>query len=140
MKGPYRQVAIAAGGIVVAAIAARILRNAVPGTKYAAQSMTVTLARASVIHSLGDPSVLRRALGCEHDVSVTASSDGRVFTWSDDDHPERSGRLALIAAPYERGTELHLAMRARRSDVKEVVRRLKALLETGEIPVGVQPA
>jgi hypothetical protein len=137
MKAPYKQVAIAAGGIVVAAMAARLLRNAAAQRpKYVAQAMTVTLARASVIRALEDSEILTRALGCDHALSVSASSDGRVYGWTDDLHPERSGRLALIAAPGQRGTELHIAMRARKCDVKDVVRKLKALLEAGEISTG----
>lgn len=137
MKPTYRQVALAASGIVVAAVAAQLVRTAsARRTKYVAQAMTVTLSRPSVMQALDNARLLQQALQCDHPLAITASVDGRVVGWVDDEHPERSGRLALIVAPYDRGTELHLAMRARKPLVKDVVRRLKALLETGEIPTG----
>lgn len=141
MKPTYRQVVLAASGIVVAAAAAQLVRTvSARRTKYVAQAMTVTLSRPSVMQALDDPQLLQQALACDHPLVMTASVDGRVVGWVDDEHPERSGRLALIAAPYDRGTELHLAMRARKPLVKDVVRRLKALLETGEIPTGERSA
>jgi hypothetical protein len=46
-------------------------------------------------------------------------------------------RLEVREAPAGRGTEVHLSMRgAGKYQVKEVLRRLKALLEAGEIPSG----
>jgi hypothetical protein len=46
-------------------------------------------------------------------------------------------RLELHDAPAGRGTEIHLAMRGiGKYEVKEVLRRAKALLEAGEIPTG----
>jgi hypothetical protein len=46
-------------------------------------------------------------------------------------------RLELCDAPGGRGTEIHLAMRGLgKYEVKEVLRRAKALLESGEIPTG----
>lgn len=45
--------------------------------------------------------------------------------------------LELRDAPGGRGTELHLAMRGLgKYDIKEILRRAKALLEAGEIPTG----
>ena len=50
-------------------------------------------------------------------------------------------RLELRDAPGGRGTEVHLAMRGLgKYDVKEVLRRAKALLEAGEIPTGRRDA
>lgn len=46
-------------------------------------------------------------------------------------------RLELRDAPEGRGTELHLTMRGlSKYEIKDVLRRAKALLETGEIPTG----
>ncbi len=49
--------------------------------------------------------------------------------------------LELRDAPGERGTEIHLTMRGLgKYEIKEVLRRVKALLETGEIPTGMRYA
>lgn len=46
-------------------------------------------------------------------------------------------RLEVHDAPGKRGTEIHLAMRGvGKYEIKEVLRRIKALLEAGEIPTG----
>lgn len=46
-------------------------------------------------------------------------------------------RLEVREAPGGRGTEVHLAMRGLgKSEIKDVLRRAKALLEAGEIPTG----
>ena len=46
-------------------------------------------------------------------------------------------RLELHDAPHGRGTEVHLGMRGLgKYEIKEVLRRVKALLEAGEIPTG----
>lgn len=46
-------------------------------------------------------------------------------------------RLELRDAPGERGTELYLSMRGvGKYGVKEVLRKAKALIESGEIPTG----
>lgn len=46
-------------------------------------------------------------------------------------------RLEVHDAPGNRGTEIHLAMRGiGKYEIKEVLRRVKALLEAGEIPTG----
>lgn len=46
-------------------------------------------------------------------------------------------RLQVGDAPGGRGTEMHLAMRGMaKYDIKDVLRRAKALLEAGEIPTG----
>ncbi|HKU69089.1 MAG TPA: hypothetical protein VJP85_15060 [Candidatus Baltobacteraceae bacterium] len=46
-------------------------------------------------------------------------------------------RLEVRDAPGRRGTEVHLSMRGvGKYDIKEVLRRAKALLEAGEIPTG----
>ncbi len=46
-------------------------------------------------------------------------------------------RLEVRNAPPGRGVEVHLAMRGlRKYEVKDVLRRAKALLEAGEIPTG----
>lgn len=46
-------------------------------------------------------------------------------------------RLEVHDAPGSRGTEIHLAMRGvGKYEIKEVLRRVKALLEAGEIPTG----
>ncbi len=46
-------------------------------------------------------------------------------------------RLEVRDAPADRGTEIYLTMRGvGKYGVKEVLRRAKALLETGEIPTG----
>jgi hypothetical protein len=46
-------------------------------------------------------------------------------------------RVEVREAPGERGTEIHLAVRGLgKYEIKEILRRVKALLETGEIPTG----
>ncbi len=46
-------------------------------------------------------------------------------------------RLEVRDAPGGRGTEMHLSMRGLgKYDIKDVLRRAKALLEAGEIPTG----
>lgn len=46
-------------------------------------------------------------------------------------------RLELRDAPGGRGTEMHLSMRGLgKYEIKDVLRRAKALLEAGEIPTG----
>lgn len=46
-------------------------------------------------------------------------------------------RLEVRDAPGNRGTEVHLGMRGLgKYQIKEVLRRMKALLEAGEIPTG----
>jgi|GEM_PF-2663925 len=46
-------------------------------------------------------------------------------------------RLVVRDAPGARGTEVHLSMRGLgKYEIKEVLRRAKSLLETGEVPTG----
>lgn len=137
MNRTYRQVAIAAGGVLLAAVASNALRRSVTHrSSNIAQTMTVTLSSDEVLAALEDPNLLLRALDCTHDIDRSTSEDRRIVRWSDERHAERSGRLALVNAPGDRGTELHLFMRGEKYEVKDVLRRLKAQLETGEIPTG----
>lgn len=46
-------------------------------------------------------------------------------------------RLEVRDAPAGRGTEMHLSMRGLgKYEIKQILRRVKALLEAGEIPTG----
>lgn len=46
-------------------------------------------------------------------------------------------RLEVRDAPGSRGTEIYLSMRgAGKYEIKEILRRIKALLEAGEVPTG----
>jgi hypothetical protein len=131
VKPSYRNAALAASGIAAVAVAAALIRHRTVHDGLIAQTMTVARDHASVLRALIDGAVISEALCCEDDVAVKGSGDGRTIEWS-------GGRVALVAAPGDRGTELHLSMRGRKYDVKEVVRRIKALLEAGEIPTGAR--
>ena len=98
--------------------------------------MTVSLDRGRVLDALVDGEVIARALGSDRGVSVQMGEDRFTIEWFHAEHPHRNGRLALIPAPTNRGTELHIVMRGAKYDVKDVVRKIKALVETGEIPTG----
>ena len=137
MNKTYRNVAIAAGGILVAAVAGSMLKRRAGDHGLIAQVMTVMLSPDQTYARLGrEPALLNRALKVDGDVVIDFSDDMRVMEWSVPSDPSLDGRLALIAAPGDRGTELHIAMRGEKYDVKDVVRRLKAILETGEYPIG----
>lgn len=100
-----------------------------------AQTMTVSLDREMVIDRLTDE-IIQMSLGCEDITVVRDAVDNRLIEWTCAPHPDESGRLALIAAPGNRGTELHVAMHGEKYQVKELVRRMKMLLETGEVATG----
>ena len=138
MKPTYRNVAIAASGVLVAAVAANIVRNRPRGGHKIAQTMTVTLDRESTAEALADDEMFAIAMECE-EVTVKRDEAMFVYEWGCAAHADRHwARLALIDAPDDRGTELHLVMNDRKYNVKEVVRRLKYLLEAGEIPTGAR--
>ncbi len=138
MKSSYRNVAIAAGGVLAAAVAARIIRSYTSGKRQmTAQTMTVSLDRETAIDRLTDD-IIQTSVGCDQLMIVRDLADNRLIEWSCGPHPEESGRLALIAAPERRGTELHAAMHGEKYHVKEIVRRMKMLLETGEIATGAR--
>ncbi|MDQ2865795.1 MAG: hypothetical protein M3R51_06170 [Candidatus Eremiobacteraeota bacterium] len=137
MNHKYRNVAFATSGAVAVAVAATLLRKRAAAPDHMmAQTMTVAVDRDRVLDALSDGDVVSRALGCDHSVAMEFSPDRRTLEWFDSAHPHRNGRLAFIDAPGDRGTELHLAMRGAKYDVKDVVRKIKALIETGEIPTG----
>jgi len=102
-----------------------------------AQTMTVALDRETVIDRLTD-SMIQASVGCDDITVVRDIVDNRLIEWTCAPHPVESGRLALIAAPGNRGTELHVAMHGEKYQVKELVRRMKMLLETGEIATGAR--
>ncbi|MBV8636713.1 MAG: hypothetical protein JO322_01385 [Candidatus Eremiobacteraeota bacterium] len=138
MKSTYRNVAIAAGGALAVAVAARIIRSYASGKRpMLAQTMTVALDRETVIDRLTD-SMIQASVGCDDITVVRDIVDNRLIEWTCAPHPVESGRLALIAAPGNRGTELHVAMHGEKYQVKELVRRMKMLLETGEIATGAR--
>ncbi len=102
-----------------------------------AQTMTVVLDREAVIHRLSDR-MIQTSVGCE-DLTITRDSiDSRLIEWTCAPHPGENGRLALIAAPGNRGTELHVAMHGDKYHIKDIVRRMKMLLEAGEMATGVR--
>jgi hypothetical protein len=136
MNGTYRNIAIAAGGVLAVAVAAQVLRS--KGSRRQttlAQTMTVRMHRDEAMRRLDDDTIIT-AVGCDGITIVRDFDDGRLVEWACADHPDESGRLALIAAPGGRGTELHVAMHGEKYRVKDVVRRMKMLLETGELATG----
>jgi hypothetical protein len=138
MKSTYRNVAIAAGGALAVAVAAGLIRSRSTGKRLmTAQTMTVNLDRDTVIDNLSDD-VIEAAVGCESIVVMRDLNDSRLIEWTCEAHPSEGGRLALITAPEQRGTELHIAMHGERYQVKEIVRRMKMLLETGELAIGAR--
>lgn len=102
-----------------------------------AQTMTVALDRETVIDRLTDE-MIQASVGCENIAVTRDIVDNRLIEWACAPHPEESGRLALIAAPGNRGTELHVAMHGEKYNIKDLVRRMKMLLETGEIATGAR--
>jgi hypothetical protein len=67
----------------------------------------------------------------------TSSREAMVRVAGSKHHALSIERLQVAGAPADRGTEVYLTMRGvGKYDVKEVLRRLKALLETGETPTG----
>jgi len=102
-----------------------------------AQTMTVVLDRETVIDRLSDR-VIQASVECEEITITRDSIDNRLIEWTCTSHPAESGRLALIAAPGNRGTELHVAMHGEKYSVKDIVRRMKMLLEAGETATGVR--
>ena len=138
MKPTYRNVAIAASGVLVAAIATNIVRNRQRGGRKIAQTMTVTLDRPTTAEMLAGDEIFRLAAECS-EVNVKRDEAMFIYEWGCPGHGDRHwARLALIDAPGGRGTELHLVMTDRKYSVKEVVRRLKYMLEAGEIPTGAR--
>jgi hypothetical protein len=105
--------------------------------------MTVALDRERAAEALASDEFFRVAAECD-DINVKrdeAMYVYEIYEWGCPEHGGRHwGRLALIDAPGERGTELHLVMSDRKYNVKEVVRRLKYMLEAGEIPTGARTA
>lgn len=98
--------------------------------------MTVSLDREHVGRALNDSRFVPSAVGCEG-IEITRNGDAsQIIEWSCPEHPGERGRLALIAAPADRGTELHLSMAGEKNEAKGILRRLKMLLETGEIATG----
>lgn len=102
-----------------------------------AQTMTVLLDRETVINRLNDL-MIQMSIGCEDIVIERDVVDNRLIEWACLAHPTESGRLALIAAPGNRGTELHIAMHGEKYHIKEIVRRMKMLLEAGEMATGAR--
>jgi hypothetical protein len=102
-----------------------------------AQTMTVVLDRETVIDRLNDL-VIQMSVGCEELAIERDIADSRLIEWTCLSHPQEGGRLALIPAPGNRGTELHVAMHGDKYEIKEIVRRMKMLLETGEIATGAR--
>ena len=95
------------------------------------EAMSVTLLQAGGIRAHRARQLVRRALDCDYDVRVSSNHAGNVICWTDELHPERSGRLALV--PATTGvTELHLVMRSGREDVRDVMQRLLYLLQSRE--------
>ena len=138
MNPTYRNVAIAAGGALAVAVAARILQSRHHAARaMTAQTMTVLLEREQVIERLDDRTI-QTAVGCEDLRIVRDASDSRLIEWTCETHASEDARLALIAAPHHRGTELHIAMRGKKYHAKELVRRLKMLLEAGELATGAR--
>ncbi len=140
MKPAYRNAALAASGIIVAAIAANAVRNRPRTHRKIAQTLTVLLDQDAVVEALSDGTYIARAADCDS-VDVRHDEQMHVYEWGCASHGDQhAARLALIKAPSDRGTELHLVMNDRKYNVKEVVRRLKYLLEAGEIPTGARTA
>lgn len=138
MNSTYRNLAIAAGGALAAAVAARLIRSYANGKRpMVAQTMTVSLDRETVIDRLSDR-MIQTSVGCDELTITRDSIDNRLIEWTCAPHPSEGGRLALIAAPAHRGTELHIAMHGEKYRIKDVVRRMKMLLEAGELATGVR--
>jgi len=135
MNTAYRNVAIAAGGALAVAMATRVIRRAVRPAS-TAQVLTVSLDAERVLDALSDGSILAQSLQLNGDVLIDTSAGGRTIEWFRNGSSERGGHLELIPAPGDRGTELHVTMRQEKYTVKDVVRRIKAYLETGEVPTG----
>lgn len=135
MNTAYRNVAIAAGGALAVAMATRVIRRAVRPAS-TAQVLTVSLDAERVLDALSDGSILAQSLQLNGDVLIDTSAGGRTIEWFRNGSSERGGHLELIPAPGDRGTELHVTMRQEKYTVKDVVRRIKAHLETGEVPTG----
>ena len=138
MNSTYRNVVIAAGGALAVTVAIQTVRSRANGRdRVVAQTMTVVLDRERVMNNLTDE-MLQAAVGCDEIHITRDATDNRLIEWHCALHPAEGGRLALIAAPGGRGTELHVAMHGEKYEVKDVVRKLKMLLETGEIATGVR--
>ena len=138
MKPTYRNVALAASGVLVAAVAANIVRSRPKNHRKMAQTMTVALDRATIAELLQDDELFKIAADCEN-VTVRRDEIMSIYEWTCAAHgTDHMARLALINAPGGRGTELHLVMNERKYGVKEVVRRMKSMLEAGEIPTGAR--
>lgn len=82
------------------------------------QTMTVLVPRDRVMAFVQDRQLMTQAVGSKKMLGAVQ-------------------HLELCDAPDGRGTEIYLSMRGLgKYSIKEVLRRAKALLETGEIPTG----
>ncbi len=82
------------------------------------QAMTVLVPRDRVMAFVQDRQLMAQAVGSKKMLGTIQ-------------------HLELCDAPDGRGTEMYLSMRGLgKYSIKEVLRRLKALLEAGEIPTG----
>jgi hypothetical protein len=128
MKPTYRNAVLAAGGIIAAAVAAGIIRSRFRREAPIAHSLTVGLTKDEVRTILADDLRIRTLVECDLLVVQRDDATGAI-EWMCELHPSEGAQLSLVDVPEIGATELLLAMRTERRDVKEIARRLKALLE-----------
>jgi hypothetical protein len=128
MKPTYRNAVLAAGGVIAAAVAAGIIRSRLRRDATISQTVIVGLNRDEVSSILGDDHPIQAVVACELLVVQRDDASGAI-EWMCESHPSEGAQLSLVDAPDAGSTELHLAMHADRREVKEIARRLKALLE-----------
>lgn len=110
--------ALLAGGFVGALGATYAIRSLIAARRAPVQSaMTIALPRERVEAFLNDDEDVERAAGSRDRVALLE-------------------RLEVVEAPGGRGTEIHASSRRAKHkyELKNVLRRMKALLETGETP------
>jgi len=137
MNDRQRRVAVGVAMTVAVIVLAQTLRRALRRRPMTSQVMTALLDQDIIVMRLSDDKLIRRAVDCES-LETRRSDDSRTIEWRCSHHASESGRVALIPAPAGNGTELHLAMRSPKQHAKEVVRRMKMLLEAGEIATGAR--
>jgi uncharacterized membrane protein len=129
---------LGAGGL----IAARAMRRS-DGSRIA-KAFTIDRPPAELYAALRDPDRLREVISVLGRVEIVDDEAESRVTWRGvGRQPTKAGSATLIRAPGDRGTELRVTLESRRplanlelaSRVENDLRRFKAQLEAGDIPL-----
>jgi uncharacterized membrane protein len=151
----FRTIALFIGAAGVGYVVTAMLRGGRRASPALTQAMTIVKPHDEVAEFFRDPERLATILQCPGEAMHLEihERDRDLIAW---DHAKRrfvSGAVYLHPAPADRGTEVHMTMPANpgmpatrmlrtlraedpKSQIKDVLRRAKSLLEAGEIPTG----